>query len=227
MVAQRGTMIPANVKLSPAERQRIEGLLGTDITLLGRHWEIVNQCLNYKDGGQQYIEAADFLLEFTNFVKAGIFVSRVARVLSVADLILGPLGNLIALMKASVSGRETFAYAGIAYGMTAWAFGQPKPPVSQIRMKYLRESKPQEVGLWTQAWNKGVDTITRELESLSRSDARAKKTLQKVLRGMGENNPKTLNYVVMLSMEDKVKEIGGEAGMQNWRYFNDKYTYPA
>lgn len=94
-------------------------------------------------------------------------------------------------------------------------------------MKYLRESKPQESQLWVYAWNKGVDSMTRELERTAGGGPKARQTLRKVLRGVGENNPKTLNYIVAKSMEPKIRQIGGQAGLNNWRYFNDKYSYPA
>ncbi len=222
-----GPGIPAHIRLSQQERQKVEQLLGAEITLLGKHWEIINQCLNYKDAGGQAIEGADFVLEFTRFARVGGFISKVAGFLSMADLILGPLGNVLAVIKASVSGRELFSYAGLAYGMTAWAFGQGKPQPSAIRMKNLMASKPQEAALYRQAWFKGVNLITAELEKQCMSGPQAKKALQKLLRGMGENNPKTLNHVIMKSLEGTVRQIGGEAGVRNWQYYNNKYAYPA
>ena len=206
-------------------RAKLQAVLGTDVTLLGPHWEFIGQCLGVVGGAQQYIDAADFALEFTNFVKAGQFVSRTAGILSAADLVLGPLGNLIALMKASVSGREAFAYAGVCYGTTSWAFDHKTPRPSPKRMENLMKSKPQERGLWEQSWKMGVTEVQQKLEQMSVGVPNKKKTLHVVLRAMGNDDPAELNYRLMEAMAPKLQAMGA-AHLANWKYYSENVLYP-
>lgn len=210
----------------PAEtRRKLEAVLGSDITLLGKHWEFVGQCLGVIGNTQQAIDVADFALEFTRFVKTGTLVAKAAQFLSAADLILGPLGHILAITKAAVSGREAFAYTGTAYGMTAWAFDRPPPQPSPVRMKNLMLSKPQERGLWELAWRTGVNNVQRELQKLGQSGVNSKQTLQVVMRAMGENDPATLNFQIMKSMEPKLAAMG-PAHLESWKYYNERHYYP-
>lgn len=228
MTAKTGVKLPST--LPPETKRQIEEILEKDVTLIGQHWEFIGKCLGVIDRSKACIDATDFALEFTQFVKIGRFVATLSRILSVADIILGPLGHVIAIAKGSVTGRVAFVYAGMAYGMTAWAFGDRKPQASKIRMKNLMLSVPQDRILWEQAWTKGVDSIQRGLEELSSSGPKGKKTLQVVLRAMGEDSPQQLNYLIMKSMEDKIMTIGslpgGTAGLLNWRYYNERHAYP-
>jgi hypothetical protein len=111
------------------------------------------------------------------------FVDNVATLLSVADdlgslpaavgtvgtvtgavgLVLMPIGFMYKIANAVSAGTRKFKKEAMAAAVAAWAFDQPKPPVPEIRLKWVSDMDPADVPRYRKAWKEGVDEIYLEM----------------------------------------------------------------
>lgn len=210
-----GRRPPPPPALSPAEKKRIiVAALKRDYSIPGENLPLLSKAID----AAGYAENAIALAEIAGLVAEGGLIASVGTGLTIAGVVLFPIGAGISLVDAMESGEKLYAMRGICYATTAWAFGEPVPPGSPRVLRNIRQMY--DTARHERAWREASDAAIRKLEAdvarAAPGSSTAKGTLQTLLQAIADRDRKKLSLLLMKGMEPELSGVLLEAWKSNY-----------
>jgi hypothetical protein len=197
------------IHLSRHEKEQlIKKYVGSDFDLQGQRYEIMSRVIDYIDEGDNIMSFAEvggdalaiWLPRVAVVLESGTFVV-VGEVLSMASIILLPVGAMKALIDANHASERYYGMRAVAYTTTAWAFDDPIPHSSPARLHTIRQNFRGDAKLcsktlsaFQQAWNNARQATLSKLNKIAAVD---KKAGQLLYRAMGDGDRQTLTLRIL------------------------------
>lgn len=209
---------PAPPMPDARKKQVILDALKRDFNLPGNNLPIVSKAIDIIG----YADNAFTLAEIAGLIGGGGAAATAGGVLAIGAAILFPIGAGINLMNAWEFGDKLTGMRGVAYGTTAWAFGDAMPPLpANIRSNILASHGAEWLRRREKAWTEARDTAVRAIEDDVRARRVQKRSYQTALRATGDDNRNRLVKEIMKGFETQLT-----AGMQRMAFWSPEPNYP-
>ena len=201
--------------LTPSQKKKlIEELLGNEFNLRGANLEILSRAIDIVGK----VDDALTLIEIAGLIGEGGVISAVGTTVSMASVILFPLGAMINLVDVSEINMRTAGMRAVAYSTTAWAFNENTPGTSQV-IKNITTTYERERA--QKAWN-DASAETRNVLEREVVKRRVKKSnMQATIQAVGHGFRAEVCRVLLKSFEEELRGVP----LESWKS-NYKIDYP-
>jgi len=210
-------------QLSNEEKKKIIlAALKADFNLNGEHLKLLTNVME-KVG---YVDDALTLAEIAGFITESSLLASAASTIGVVTLFFGPIGGILALINANETGERLYGMRSVAYTMTAWAYNDAIPNSSKKLVQNMRQGfpvvTPDKMTRYHNAWAKASRAMLNHLAATTGKGKISKKSMQILLKAIGNNDRSKLCLEILKGFENKV---GGYAETLVWKS-NYKVLYP-
>jgi hypothetical protein len=198
---------------SDAEKKKItKETLAHDFDLKGEQLELLEHVIDIVHVGMTALE----LLEIATFIGEWGAVTSGA-----VNVVVLPLLSAIEIVSAFQSGERLAGLTAVAYTTTAWAFGDPIPAFPETRKAALRANGlAKDIAGREKAWQESSHATVRSLNDTVAKKRISKKTLQVVLRAVGNDDRQTLCRILLKELAKDVRMTVEKNALLNSEYPN-------
>jgi hypothetical protein len=191
------------IRISDAEKKKIaEDFMKKEFKLSGDNLRLFSKVIDILG----YADNAITLGSVANLIAEGSLIATAGTVLSVVNLFLGPIGMIIGLLNTLETPQRIAGLRAVAYGSTAWVFGDPMPAYpSDMRKEQLKWSDPWKTDQCEKAWNEARDSAVKGHEEEVVKRKIPKEAYQALMRAVSNDNRINLIKLLMKELEKQLE----------------------
>lgn len=192
------------IRISDAEKKKIaEDIMKKEFKLSGDNLRLFNNAIDILG----YADNAATLSEIAGLIAEGSLISGVGTALGVVNIFLGSIGMIIGLLNTLETPQRIAGLRAVAYGSTAWAFGDPMPAYSsEMRKEQLYWSDQWKTDQCEKAWNEARDSAVKALEEEIVKRKIPKEAYQALMRAVSDDNRINLIKLFLKELEKQLEQ---------------------
>jgi len=184
--------------LSDVEKKKLVlATLQADFNLHGEHLKILSKVME-KIG---YVDDTLTLVEIAGFISEGTLLASAASTINVVTLFFSPIAGILMLVNANESAERTYGMRAVAYTITAWAYNEFVLAGSDRILQNMQQGFPRvpakKIQRYNIAWKKASNAMLAHFASLTISKKISKRSLQILLKALGDNDKRALCLEIM------------------------------
>ncbi len=193
------------------KRELIKEVLGHRYTSAGNNIPLFNKVIDFVSYTDNVFTAAELITYTNTLVSGSRFLTAVASGASVLSIALLPVSHMISIINAWQSGHRAYAYRGISYAITAWAFNKPVPTASQTILRNIRSGglvrNPSIVQEYNKVWNEATSKVVAKINTDALSAQVPKDAIKIILRAFSDGSEQKLCEMLLRSFENQFEPI--------------------
>lgn len=190
-------------QISDAEKKKIVlELMKKEFKLSGDNLPLLSKAMDILGYADNAIEAASI----AGLIAGGSTIGVIGTALSIVNVFLLPITMIIGTVNVLEVPQRIAGLRAVAYGSTAWVFGDPMPSYpSGMRKEQLKWSNPWKTDQCEKAWNEARDSAVKALEEDIQKRKIPKKSYQALMRAVSDDNRINLIKLFMKELEKQLE----------------------
>jgi len=211
----------AHIRMTEVEKNELlKKVLGRDYATAGKNLPVLKKMIDKIGQVDNILSVADVIPVLNRILSIRAF-SIVAEGASILSIFLFPVSAMIDIINAMGVGRKMYAYRGIAYAITSWAFNSHMYPGSMTLLNQARTGIPRisnsDIMEYEKAWRDASFKAIRKIVQTANDNVIPIDMMKLFFRVISDNDKQKLCEILLKGFAKEFDYSTAQVWKSNYR----------